>query len=178
MTGLKDDQNLFKEAKREWRRKHFILWLLGVLFWVPILALAMTAGYFGGAGLPNPNNSGKHSFGGVWMENGSWDVYLDNDDIPDYGIFSARRDYLECSYSRFAGPVIRRYWIGDEITSNRELSRLEGLEFDRYSKNWFGEVFRIYDKEVYERASVGPSANLDRGCPNALDDENMILPTH
>lgn len=165
LNELKTDRYALREAKQEWRNKHFLLWVFDRLSAVIFTCFVLLVGYLGGAGLIDGAKSGVHTIGGAYLDDGSWNVIVDAGDSANYGRFWAKREYIECSYGSFAGPLIRRYWIGQKIESSRELSRLDRLEFEKFLTDYFGQNFRTFERESYDRKIAKDVTTLFRGCP-------------
>lgn len=171
---LKSHRATLREVKRNWRRKHFGLWLMDCASNLVLVGLLIVIGYFSGQGIIDGNESGVRTIGGIFLEDGSWNLIVDPDYVTGNDVFWAKRQYLECIYSSFQGPIVRRYWIGSEIELGREPSRLEALEFDRFLLDYFGEVFLTYDQAVFQREAGKGMSKLGKGCPFTPYDARLI----
>ncbi len=165
LNELKTDRNDLRQAKREWRNNHFLPWLGDRVTNVIFIGLILLVGFIGGAGFLDVDASGARTIIGINLDDGRWNLIDDTDKNSIHDESWAKRKYLECSYDSFAGPIIRRYWIGQEIESSRKLSKFELLEFEKSLTDHFGESFRTFERERYDQEMASPAVKLSKACP-------------
>ena len=155
---LKTDRNALRQAQKEWRKNHFLLWLGDRAANIVFIGFIFLVGYIGGAGIIDSDASGARTVVGLNLDTDQWDVIDGTKEYSLEGAAWAKREYLVCSYDSFTGPIIRRYWIGQTIESSRNLSKLERLELDKTLTDHFGDSFGTYDRKSYDREMASAAA--------------------